>query len=711
MHIYRKDGERDPAVWSDLSDLDSVNLHDVSTDIRHRSTTRDVEDVKTSAAPGGSDVNVVRSGHGNIDEMIDHYATQSTDPSRDAGTKQLTASEILQQYTQLTGRSVEDVVNEYTHQVETLRHQAAPGGYSRVLSQPVSTVQSSYSAHLYSPTAPGGTTGAAAFRTRAQRIQAIKDAASALKTRLNSEVQKMASHDLPPSATGGGEAAWVQPRPTDYSSRYDRITGTANDYNVFTSDLPGVTTQAQPGHRDDAHQNEAATKIQAAFRGHTVRQDARTESTHKPATRRQHRSQSSLDQPDFCAARRTFAPAMAPASHKHPDLVPMNPNLTWNKDIPDPDPFSVINILARRQLHRVKAEKLRREREDGHGRSSKDHNGHSRLATDHSSRSAVAADQPSQRLVSDRPSHADRHARSTHDGRSVLHSHSRSARTLDDITMSYKDDFTAASSASAPDGASRTAPSQSRKKSTHHSSPDKTITSEADDTLEATLTPSDGSDDDQVSGVQRSSGRSAKASAGADGVSSRSLVVSGRVMSHTADHSDVSEMSSLGEEDFLGDLPPTKMSPAALEHRHAVELHLLDSMEVSMRQLTDVERTRAVTLAQQETGRQQSHDHRVAEMQLRGHQEALEKERKLEAAQKRAAEAARSMAAVDRQAQDDVLSSLRGAASKLLQTQSEAARVTADAALQLTQGPPPYSVHPCWPPPPHPPLVNCWMVP
>ena len=84
-------------------------------------------------------------------------------------------------------------------------------------------------------------------------------------------------------------------------------------------------------------------------------------------------------------------------------------------------------------------------------------------------------------------------------------------------------------------------------------------------------------------------------------------------------------------------------------------------------------------------GRQQSHDHRVAEMQLRGHQEALEKERKLEAAQKRAAEAARSLATTDRQAQDDVLSSLRGAASKLLQTQSEAARVTADAALQLTQ--------------------------
>ena len=41
---------------------------------------------------------------------------------------------------------------------------------------------------------------------------------------------------------GGGEAGWVQPRQTDYSSRYDRIAGTANDYNVFTSDLPGKFT-------------------------------------------------------------------------------------------------------------------------------------------------------------------------------------------------------------------------------------------------------------------------------------------------------------------------------------------------------------------------------------------------------------------------------------------------------------------------------------
>ena len=46
----------------------------------------------------------------------------------------------------------------------------------------------------------GGSTGPA-FRSRADRIQAIKDAATALKTRLNSEVKKM-SHDLADDTTG-----------------------------------------------------------------------------------------------------------------------------------------------------------------------------------------------------------------------------------------------------------------------------------------------------------------------------------------------------------------------------------------------------------------------------------------------------------------------------------------------------------------------------
>ena len=44
-----------------------------------------------------------------------------------------------------------------------------------------------------------------------------------------------------------------------------------------------------------------------------------------------------------------------------------------------------------------------------------------------------------------------------------------------------------------------------------------------------------------------------------------------------------------------------RLSPVSLDHRMMAELHRLENMEESVRQLTDVERTRAVALAQQET--------------------------------------------------------------------------------------------------------------
>ena len=44
-----------------------------------------------------------------------------------------------------------------------------------------------------------------------------------------------------------------------------------------------------------------------------------------------------------------------------------------------------------------------------------------------------------------------------------------------------------------------------------------------------------------------------------------------------------------------------RLSPSALERKMAAELYRLDGVEESVRQLTDVERTRAVSLAQQET--------------------------------------------------------------------------------------------------------------
>ena len=44
-----------------------------------------------------------------------------------------------------------------------------------------------------------------------------------------------------------------------------------------------------------------------------------------------------------------------------------------------------------------------------------------------------------------------------------------------------------------------------------------------------------------------------------------------------------------------------RLSPGALERRMTAELNLLESMEESVRQLTHVDRSRGVSLAQQET--------------------------------------------------------------------------------------------------------------
>ena len=44
-----------------------------------------------------------------------------------------------------------------------------------------------------------------------------------------------------------------------------------------------------------------------------------------------------------------------------------------------------------------------------------------------------------------------------------------------------------------------------------------------------------------------------------------------------------------------------RLAPDALEHRLHAELNLMEGMDESLRQLTDVERTRNVALAQQES--------------------------------------------------------------------------------------------------------------
>jgi centrosomal protein CEP350 len=46
---------------------------------------------------------------------------------------------------------------------------------------------------------------------------------------------------------------------------------------------------------------------------------------------------------------------------------------------------------------------------------------------------------------------------------------------------------------------------------------------------------------------------------------------------------------------------PPRFSPNSLERRFYTEFHNLESMEMSLKQLKNVDRTRAVSMAQQET--------------------------------------------------------------------------------------------------------------
>ena len=63
--------------------------------------------------------------------------------------------------------------------------------------------------------------------------------------------------------------------------------------------------------------------------------------------------------------------------------------------------------------------------------------------------------------------------------------------------------------------------------------------------------------------------------------------------------SEIQEPSPRQDSDEAKEAP--RLSPNSLERRFLAELHQLDSMEMSMKQLTGVERTRAVSMAQQES--------------------------------------------------------------------------------------------------------------
>uniref|UniRef100_A0A452FW75 Centrosomal protein 350 n=1 Tax=Capra hircus TaxID=9925 RepID=A0A452FW75_CAPHI len=119
----------------------------------------------------------------------------------------------------------------------------------------------------------------------------------------------------------------------------------------------------------------------------------------------------------------------------------------------------------------------------------------------------------------------------------------------------------------------------------------------------------------------------------------------------------------------------------------------LSAIEESVRQLSDVERVRGVSLAQQESvslaqiikAQQQRHERDLALLKLKAEQEALECQRQLEETRSKAAQVhAESLQQVVK-SQRDMTEVLQEATCKIATQQTETARLTTNAARQICE--------------------------
>ncbi|NXI42894.1 CE350 protein, partial [Galbula dea] len=133
-----------------------------------------------------------------------------------------------------------------------------------------------------------------------------------------------------------------------------------------------------------------------------------------------------------------------------------------------------------------------------------------------------------------------------------------------------------------------------------------------------------------------------------------------------------------------------RFSPAGLQQRLSAELNYLSAIEESVRQLSDVERVRGISLAQQESvslaqllkAQQQRHERDLALLKLKAEQEALESQRQLDEARQKAAQVhAESLQHLVQPRQEAVQETPCKAAAK----QAETTPFTLDTAHQICE--------------------------
>ncbi|KAM9761415.1 centrosome-associated protein 350 isoform 2-T2 [Menidia menidia] len=158
----------------------------------------------------------------------------------------------------------------------------------------------------------------------------------------------------------------------------------------------------------------------------------------------------------------------------------------------------------------------------------------------------------------------------------------------------------------------------------------------------------------------------------------------GRNGSQSANHMNKGTSAQAGELQY---------SPAVLQQRMAVELHYLESIEESIKQLGDVERLMDVSMAQQESAslaqmleaKQHRHERELYELKIKAEREALETKLQLEENRQRVARAHIELQESLAASQKEALEGLQESTTKMMSQQAEAARHTADAARHIKE--------------------------
>ncbi|NXL84522.1 CE350 protein, partial [Alectura lathami] len=136
-----------------------------------------------------------------------------------------------------------------------------------------------------------------------------------------------------------------------------------------------------------------------------------------------------------------------------------------------------------------------------------------------------------------------------------------------------------------------------------------------------------------------------------------------------------------------------RFSPVGLQHRLSAELNYLSAIEESVRQLSDIERARGISLAQQESvslaqilkAQQQRHERDLALLKIKAEQEALESQRQLEEARQKAAQVHAESLQHLVQSRQEAVEALQETMCKAAAKQVETALLSTDAAHQVRE--------------------------